>query len=139
MKFLGTFEAMMDDKNRLVIPSKWRENLGKDIVLNKGYDGCLTIRKAQDFNDYYTKNLQDLEIKYSANRALLRQQLANSTDLHLDKTSRFVVPQNLAREAGLTKKIILIGVGVFIEIWDADRYTQIQLQDQRRVQEIQHD
>lgn len=133
MKFLGKFDTIIDDKNRLVIPAKWREQLGKKIILTKGYDFCLTLRKEEDFQLYYQKTFGQIDLHLTENRAIMRDQLANCANLILDKSARFVIPQNLSKLVMLNKKIVLVGMGEFIEIWNQDHYYQNQQQYQEKL------
>lgn len=121
MIFLGTYEHSIDAKNRLTLPSKFVAKLSKTIVVSKGFDGCLEIRSDVAFEEYANKLMEFSQTKKDT-RVVTRQLLANASDLEIDGAKRILVPANLLAEAGLTKNIVIIGVGNKIELWDAEAY-----------------
>jgi len=115
MIFLGTFEHNLDSKNRLTLPAKFANKLGKLVVLSKGFDGCLQLRNEEEFNKY-SEQLMSLSQNHKDTRIVVRQLLANAADLEIDKANRILIPTNLLKEGSLTKDVIVIGVGNKIEI-----------------------
>lgn len=116
--FIGEHEVTMDNKNRITIPSKWREKLGLEIVISKHYDDCLAIRTLAIFEVYCEKlmvsNENDIKV-----RALRRETLGRSHEIVLDKWYRFVIPGNLT--TSLKKgTLVMVGVGDLIELWSKE-------------------
>ncbi len=119
--FLGTFYHKLDAKNRLNLPTKIVSKLSADVVLSKGFEGCLELRTLTAFENYSAQLMN-----YSANkresRILVRQLLANAIDLKLDKANRILIPQNLLAESNIKDEVVIIGVGNKLEIWDKKAY-----------------
>ncbi|GHU52715.1 transcriptional regulator MraZ [Bacilli bacterium] len=121
MIYLGTYKHTIDSKNRLVLPAKFVAKLSKEIVVSKGFDGCLELRSIEDFNSFSEKLMQLSQNKKDT-RIVTRQLLANAIDLEIDNVKRILIPSNLMAEANLTKNVVIIGVGNKIEIWDENQY-----------------
>jgi MraZ protein len=115
MVFLGTYEHSIDDKNRLVLPSKIVLKLSKTVFISKGFDGCLEIREKEDFNDYVKKLLSYSNTSKDA-RQVQRIFLSLSCETEIDSAKRILIPSNLRNKANLTKDVVIIGVGKMIEI-----------------------
>ncbi|MGL4950851.1 MAG: division/cell wall cluster transcriptional repressor MraZ [Mycoplasma sp.] len=120
--FLGTYRHQLDLKNRLTIPSKILFNLpSKTVVLSKGFDGCLELRTLEAF-EQYSKKLMTLSQNKINSRTLLRQLLANASEIEIDSAKRILVPNNLIDEANLSKSVVILGLGNKCEIWDEAVY-----------------
>jgi MraZ protein len=115
MIFLGTYKHTLDDKNRLVLPTKFIARLPKKIFLSKGFDGCLEIRTPEDFNKRYEYLNQYSENKRDSRNAA-RIYFANSHDVEIDSAKRILFPNELISAAGIVKDVVIIGVGNKIEI-----------------------
>ncbi|OAL10109.1 cell division protein MraZ [Candidatus Mycoplasma haematobovis] len=116
--FIGEHEVTMDSKNRITIPSKWKEKLGLEIVISKHYDDCLAIRTPVTFENYCEKLMSYDENDIKA-RALRRETLGRSHEIALDKWYRFVIPGSLA--TNLQKgTLVMVGVGDLIEVWSKE-------------------
>jgi MraZ protein len=115
MIFLGTYKHTLDNKNRLTLPSKFIAKLPENIYLSKGLDGCLEIRTPEEFTKRYEYLNQYSENKRDSRNAA-RIYFANSHDVEVDKAKRILVPPELITSAGLTKNVVIIGVGNKIEI-----------------------
>lgn len=120
--FLGKFTHSVDTKNRLVLPTKFLTSLDKNIFLSKGFDGCLELRNEQDFNKRYNELSQLSENKRDA-RNVARVYFMNTHQITIDAAKRILIPSDLLASAGITNKVIIIGVGNKIEIWDEKRFT----------------
>lgn len=119
--FFGTYEHTLDDKNRLVIPRKMRENLGPSIVILKGFDGALSIYRSEDFARY-TEEINSLPYNKKSSRDYIRVQLSSATECDVDKQGRTIIPPYLMKKYQIGKQIVIIGVGNHIEIWDKTAY-----------------
>ena len=119
--FLGTYLHNIDNKNRLALPSKIAAKLSKSVVVSKGFDGCLELRTIESFNKY-----ADTLMSYSANkhenRIVVRQLLANASEIEIDNAKRILIPANLLKEVNITSDVTIIGVGNKLEIWDSKAY-----------------
>lgn len=123
MYLLGTYFHTLDAKNRLIVPAKFIPVLKKEIVVNKGFDGCLELRTASEF-EKFTNQLMSYSNNKKDTRILTRQLLANAADLEIDSAKRILIPQVLLAEVGITKEVAIIGVGSKIEIWDKAKYLE---------------
>lgn len=120
--FLGTYNHSLDSKNRLTIPSKILLQLtDKNIIVSKGFEGCLELRTCNNF-ETYMKRLLALSQNKLSTRTLLRQFMANASDIEIDSANRILIPLNLLNEAKITKNIVIIGLGDKCEIWDQEAY-----------------
>ena len=111
----------IDGKNRVIIPAKYRDALGKECIVTKGLDDCLEVYPMQAWADeearYATLPRTDVEA-----RALLRYRSGNAENCELDKQGRMVIPQFLREEAGIEKDLVTIGVLDHLEIWAKEVY-----------------
>lgn len=135
--FLGTFHNNLDAKNRLTIPSKILCQLQgkKNLVVSKGLDGCLELRLVENF-EFYTQKLLSLSQNKSNTRVMLRQLLANASEVEIDSANRILIPANLLSEAKLTKETVIIGLGDKCEIWDREKYENFKTNTDKFLEEL---
>lgn len=114
--FMGEFKHALDEKKRLIIPSKYRDGLGSTFILTRGIDKCLFLYSEKDWN-CLTAKLHTLSFTKKDSRAFLRFFLSGATILEFDKQGRIVLPNNLLEYAGIIKDCYIIGVGDRLEIW----------------------
>ena len=120
--FKGEVNHTIDSKGRVIIPSKFRDELGEKFVLTRGMDRCLAIYP-QSAWDILEQKLATLPLTSSADaRNIVRFLVNGATDCELDKQGRILVPSTLREYAGLTKDVILAGTLSYIEVWDKDRW-----------------
>lgn len=119
--FMGEYNHTVDAKGRLIVPSKFRENLGDEFVVTKGLDGCLFVYDNNEWNAFEEK-LKTLPLTNKEARQFVRFFLAGAASLEVDKQGRILLPANLREFAGLDKEAVLIGVASRIEIWSKERY-----------------
>ena len=115
--FIGEYSHTIDAKGRLIIPSKFREELGDNFVVTKGLDGCLFVYTKEEWNLLHDR-LKGLPLTNSNTRRLNRFFLASASNGEIDKQGRVLVPAVLREFAKIEKDVVLIGVGNRIEIWD---------------------
>ncbi|MBP5600495.1 MAG: division/cell wall cluster transcriptional repressor MraZ [Lachnospiraceae bacterium] len=115
--FMGEYNHSVDEKGRLIIPSKFREELGNEFVITKGLDDCLFI-----YNNTEWKALEDklraLPLTNKNARTFARFMLGGAATVELDKQGRILIPQVLRTFASLDKEIVLVGIANRIEIWN---------------------
>ena len=119
--FMGEYNHTIDQKGRLIIPSRLREGLGDKFVVTKGLDGCLLVYDNTEW-ERFEEQLKDLPTSQKAARQFVRFFLAGACEAEVDKMGRILIPGNLREFASLTKDVVLVGVGKKVEIWDHDRY-----------------
>jgi MraZ protein len=121
--FLGTHTPRLDDKGRLFLPAKFRDELSEGLVVTRGQERCLNVWPSAEFRTY-TENLsKDRDAGNKADRAFLRMLFAGASVEVADKQGRVTLPQLLRDYAGLTRDCIVIGAFDHVEIWDADAWT----------------
>ena len=124
--FYGSFIHTLDDKGRLVIPRKMRDELGNKAYILKGYDGALSIYKESDFEKLIAK-INSLPFNKKNTRAFLRTQLASVCELDIDRLGRVLLPVQLLNKYQIGKEVIVIGALDHIEVWnkvDYEKYEQ---------------
>jgi MraZ protein len=114
---LGQHEHSLDDKNRLTLPAKLREQLGDDVVVTRGMDGCLYVYTRAAWDDRAAE-MAALGGLSAAARSLQRLFFATSVAAGLDRQGRMVIPTPLLETAGIGRDVTVAGVGDHLEIWD---------------------
>ena len=118
--FMGEYNHTIDAKGRLIIPAKFREQLGETFVITNGNDGCLNIYTNEDWETSLEK-LQLLPGNVDK-RKLVRALVAKANTVEVDKQGRILIPTALREHAGLDKDVVLAGVIDKIEVWDKSRW-----------------
>lgn len=116
--FLGTYAPRLDDKSRLVLPAKFREQLAGGLVMTRSQERCLSIWPLAEFRAV-TEQLRRAPLTSKAARDYMRVLFAGATDEVPDKQGRVTVPQPLRDYAGLVRDCAVIGANSRIEVWDA--------------------
>ena len=119
--FMGEYNHTIDTKGRLIIPSKFREQLGDEFVVTKGLDGCLFAYDNEEWKTF-EQTLKTLPLTSKDARKFVRFFLAGADNAEIDKQGRILLPANLREFAGLEKDIVLAGIGNRIEVWSKERY-----------------
>lgn len=119
--FIGEYSHNIDEKGRLAVPVKFREELKGGAVVTKGLDGCLFLYTMEEWKKLAEK-LSALPISQANTRAFARLMLAGAMDVTLDKQGRIVLPEYLRKFVGITKKVVINGLYNRLEIWDADAW-----------------
>lgn len=123
MMFMGEYNHTVDTKGRLIIPSKFREQLGEEFIVTKGLDGCLFVFPQNEWQAFEEK-LRTLPLTQKGARQFTRFFVAGATPCELDKQGRILLPATLREFAGLDKDVVLAGMLNRIEIWSKDKWTE---------------
>jgi len=121
---LGQYDHTIDAKGRIIIPAKFREQMGDDFIITKGLDHQLFVYAPDEWNLFEAK-LRALPISNPQARKLSRFFLVGASDVTVDKQGRITLPMQLREFAGITKDVLLAGVGNHLEIWNPDRYNEL--------------
>ena len=116
--FLGTHAPRLDEKGRLILPAKYREELSAGLVLTKGQERCLYVFPETEFGRI-TEALRTAPVTAKAVRDYSRVFFASASDEELDKQGRITIPLSLREYAGLQRECVVIGANTRLEIWDA--------------------
>lgn len=119
--FIGQFQHSLDQKGRLIIPSKFRETLGQSFVLTKGLDGCLFVYPRDEWAVLEQK-LKTLPFTQKDARAFIRFFFAGATEAEMDKQGRILIPPQLREHAHIEKDVVIIGVSNRVEIWSQEQW-----------------
>jgi MraZ protein len=119
--FLGTHAPRLDDKGRLILPAKYREELAEGLVLTKGQDGCLYVFPAGEFQRI-TDALRTAPVTAKAVRDYSRVLFASASDEELDRQGRITIPPGLREYARLDRDCVVIGANTRLEIWAASAW-----------------
>ena len=124
---IGEFLSPVGDKNRVALPKTFREQLADQLVLTRGYEGCVIVidlpRWQTLIDDINQSPLLNLNV-----RDTKRFLLGGAHEVSLDKQGRFVLPESLRSYAEIAEQISFIGVGEWLEIWDSNKW-QTKLKD----------
>ncbi len=115
--FMGEYHHTIDDKGRIVIPTKFREVLGNEFVLARGLEKCLYIYSMKDWQNLVEK-LNTLPFTKQDARKFIRSFFSGATVCEFDKQGRTCIASPLIVHAGLTKDCVIIGANDRVEIWD---------------------
>ncbi|WDF81677.1 division/cell wall cluster transcriptional repressor MraZ [Lacticaseibacillus pabuli] len=119
--FMGEFHHNLDAKGRLIVPAKFREQLGASFVLTRGMDGCLFGYPESEWEALQAK-LAQLPLTKKDARTFVRFLYSAATECELDRQGRINVPKSLMQHADLSKACVLVGVSSRIEIWSEERW-----------------
>ncbi len=115
--FLGEHQHVIDEKGRIFIPASLREELGERFVLAKGFDHCLFLYPALEW-EHLGEKLRELPFTKADVRSFVRLFFASASVGETDRQGRVLVQPGLRRHASLEKEVTVIGVYNRVEIWD---------------------
>ncbi len=118
--FMGEFNHSIDAKGRIIIPSKFREDLGDEFVITLGLDGCLFAYPNKEWETFVNKLTTLPGTKEF--RQLQRYFMSCASACEADKQGRILIPARLRENAALDKDIVFVGVLNKIEIWSKERW-----------------
>ena len=133
--FIGEYQHNLDNKGRIIIPSKFRDELHDSFYLTKGYDGCLTIYSAEQWEKVLHR-LSKLPSTKTNARKYLHVLTARASECVPDKMGRINIPDYLASDAGLNRECVVVGVNDHVEIWDKDRWNAYYAEASANFEEI---
>ncbi len=113
---IGTYHHSIDPKSRIIVPSKFREELGCRFILTKGLDNCLFIYSMTEWEKFEDR-IQELPIGSKDARTFVRYFFSSAVECDIDKQGRLTIPQNLREYAKIEKDLVTIGVQSRVEIW----------------------
>lgn len=121
--FMGEYNHTVDTKGRLIIPSRFRDELGDEFVVTKGLDGCLFVFPQNEWQTFEEK-LKALPLTNKSARQFARFFVAGATPCELDKQGRVLLPGTLREFAGLDKDVVLTGMLNRIEVWSKEKWLE---------------
>ena len=120
-RYIGRAYVSMDTKGRITMPAKYRDLLGEGFCVAMGYDACLSVYDSEQW-DRYSEELTVLSYTNSDVRYSIRTILSSAEMPEPDKQGKILLPAYHREYAGLTKEVMIMGVGDHLEIWDRERW-----------------
>ena len=119
--FLGTYAPKLDEKGRIILPAKFRDELASGLVLTRGQEHCVYVFSQREFESLHEK-IRQAPVTSKQARNYLRVFLSGASAEVPDKQNRVTIPTPLRSYAGLDRDLVVIGAGSRAEIWDADAW-----------------
>lgn len=123
----GKYNHSIDSKNRLIIPSKLKEQLGETVTILRGSDKCLTLYSAEEWASYAQKIS---ELPKTKVREITRYLYSNSMEVQPDSQGRVMLSADMLKYAGITKNVITVGCGKYAEIWSEEVWNEQNLDEE---------
>ena len=119
--FIGEYHHTIDEKGRIIIPAKFREELGANFIVTRGIENCLFIYSEENWAKI-TNKLSSLPFTHKDARTFNRFFMSGATEVELDKQGRINLPTPLIHYANLVKDCVVIGTGDRLEIWSQESW-----------------
>ncbi len=118
---IGEYHHSLDPKKRLSLPSKFRKELGRKVIVTRGLDQCLFIY-SENMWKKLTEKFSEMSLGSPDSRGFNRFMLSGAVDADIDTAGRILIPDFLKQFAALNTNVVLAGVGNRVEIWDERRW-----------------
>ncbi len=118
---LGTHTPKLDDKGRVILPAKFRDDLGGGVVITRGQERCLYVFSTEEFERVHER-IREAPLTNKQARDFLRMFLSGASAETPDGQNRVTIPPALRAYAGLERELVVTGVGAHAEIWNADAW-----------------
>ena len=125
LMLLGEYTHTLDETKRLMLPKKFKDTLGKKLVITRGLDNCLFLYSDKEWAGI-AKRLRELSFAQADTRGFNRFMFSGAAEVTLDSTGRILIPEHLKKFATLKTKVVLAGVSDRVEIWDEKRWLTYQ-------------
>jgi len=135
MFFMGTYTPKLDEKGRLFLPAKFRDQLTEGLVVTRGQEFCLTVWPMADFIEL-TRKAQEAPVTVKGARDYTRFLFAGASEEMPDKQGRITITPMLREYASLDRDVVVIGVMNRIEIWDPARWQQYSAEQETKFSEL---
>jgi MraZ protein len=119
--FLGEFEHTMDEKGRVAVPARFREEISDGLVLTRGFDQCLQVFPRVVWQSL-AERISALSLGHEEARNLRRLIFSGAAEVEPDRQGRILIPQNLREYATLKEQVVVAGLNTHFEIWALERW-----------------
>jgi len=116
---IGTYQNNLGDKNRIALPKKFYDELGKTLIITKGYDNCLMIVNEKKWEKLIS-SFEQIAFVNSDIRDTRRFLIGSATEITLDGQGRFVLPDHLKTYSKISKNGTFLGLIDWVELWDSE-------------------
>lgn len=137
--FLGTFTPRLDDKGRLVLPAKWREELANGLVITRGQERSLRVHAVGEFTRITESLREDSPRVPKERREFKRMFFGEAHDEVPDRQGRVTIPPKLREYAGLGRDCTLIGILSYVEVWDTSTWEEYQTSREQAYSDLAED
>ncbi len=120
---IGEYSSKLGEKNRTALPKEFREQFKEELIITRGYEGCLIIVDKKRWE----KLIKTIAIRPFTNtdvRNTKRFLIGGAREITLDVQGRFVLPDPLKEYAKLINDLIFVGIEDFVEIWDEENWKE---------------
>jgi MraZ protein len=136
--FLGTHTPRLDEKGRLFLPAKFRDELAGGLVVTKGQERCLFVFPMAEFT-HVAEQLRAAPMTHKAARAYSRVFFASAHDEVPDRQGRITIPAHLREYAGLDRDCVVIGASTRVEIWDRQAWDTYLVESEEAFAEVEEE
>ena len=133
--FMGEFHHNIDEKGRLILPSKFRNELGDKFIVTRGLEKCLYVYSMEDWNKIVAK-LKTLPFTKKDVRIFIRSFFSGATECEFDRQGRINITSPLVSYADLQKECVVIGANDRIEIWKKEKWDDFFNENSDKIEEI---
>lgn len=135
---MGEYHHNIDDKGRLIIPAKFREELGQNFIVARGLEKCLYVYSEPEWNNLVAK-LKTLPFTKKDVRIFTRSFFSGATECEFDKQGRINITSPLVSYAGITKECVIIGASDRLEIWSEESWNNFFDENCDKISDIAED
>lgn len=135
---LGTYTPKLDEKGRVILPAKFREDLAGGIVVTRGQERCLYVYSSSEFERVHER-IRDAPLSSKQTRDFLRMFLSGASAETPDGQNRITIPPPLRTYAGLDKDLVVTGVGSRAEIWNAEAWNEYMVAQESTYAELEEE
>ena len=120
---IGEYSHNIDQKGRVFIPAKFREELGQSFIVTRGIGTCLFVFSVEVWLEFAAK-LGSVPVTDQKMQVFLRMLFASASECDTDKQGRILLPARLREYAGMQKEMVAIGVMSRVELWSAENWQE---------------
>jgi MraZ protein len=132
---MGEFHHNLDDKSRLIIPSKFRFELGEKFIITRGLDNCLFVYSIIEWQKIVSK-LNTLSFTKKDARVFVRFFMSGAVECEFDKQGRINITSPLVQYANINKECVIIGVNERLEIWGKENFDKFFADNEDKISEL---
>lgn len=134
--FFGSYTHKLDNKGRLVIPSKFRKEIREDVLyVMHGFEGCLSVYPLESFKKEQ-EYLASLRFTNKVDRTYIRLMLSSVVEIPIDNAGRLPIPKATLTKYGINEEVIVVGVIDHFEVWDLATWNKYQEENITKLDEI---
>ena len=138
LMLIGEYKHIIDTKKRLSLPAKFRKEIGRKVIVTRGFENCLVVYPEKVWEAVRGK-LEGLPTSQISVRRFNRIILAGAMEVFLDKLGRILIPDYLKKYAGLKKNVIICGLSNKLEVWDIQKWELYRKRAEKEIEKVAQD